>query len=64
MKGKVKFFDQIKEFGFIVGEDGKDYFIHKSGLKENTLLEKDDLVSFDIEDGNKGKKATNVERRK
>ena len=29
MKGKVKFFDQEKEFGFITGDDGKDYFVQK-----------------------------------
>jgi CspA family cold shock protein len=32
MKGKVKFFNCEKEFGFITGEDGKDYFVHKLGL--------------------------------
>jgi len=61
MKGKVKFFNQIKEFGFIVGEDGNDYFVHKTGLKEDSNLDKDDSVSFDIEEGEKGKKAVNVE---
>lgn len=61
MKGKVKFYDAVKEFGFITGEDGKDYFVHKSALKEGFIIDKEDSVSFDIEDGEKGKKAVNVE---
>lgn len=60
MKGKVKFFNEMKEYGFIVGEDGNDYFFHKTGLKEDTQVDKDDSVSFDVEEGDRGKKAINV----
>ena len=48
MKGKVKFFDGIKEFGFIVGDDGKEYFVHKTGLKDDANIDKDDSVTFDV----------------
>lgn len=32
MKGNVKWFDPRKGFGFIVGEDGNDYFVHFSNI--------------------------------
>tara|TARA_Y100000310_G_C20410541_1_gene681746 strand:+ start:266 stop:457 length:192 start_codon:yes stop_codon:yes gene_type:complete len=60
MKGKVKFFNSIKEFGFITAEDGNEYFVHKSGLEQGTNIDKEDSVVFDVEEGDKGKKAVNV----
>ena len=60
MKGKVKFFDVEKEFGFIIGDDGKEHFVHKTGLKEGSIINKDDSVTFDIEKGDRGTKAVNV----
>jgi cold shock protein len=59
MKGTVKFFS-TKGFGFIAGEDGKEYFVHKSAMAEGTILNKDDAVTFDTEMGEKGLKAVNV----
>lgn len=61
MKGTVKFFNVMKEFGFITGEDGKDYFVHKTALKVDTLKE-NDIVTFDTEQGEKGLKAVNVNK--
>ncbi|MBI3623499.1 cold shock domain-containing protein [Candidatus Pacearchaeota archaeon] len=60
MKGTVKFFNEMKEFGFITGEDGKDYFVHKSGLKDGVTISEGDAVSFDTEKGDRGLKAVNV----
>jgi len=60
MKGKVKFFNEAKEFGFIAGEDGKEYFVHKTGLKKGVTLNEDDSVTFDVEEGDRGPKAVNV----
>ena len=60
MKGNVKFFDQGKGFGFIRGEDGKDYYVHESALKEGVSINDDDAVEFDVEKGDKGPKAVNV----
>ena len=62
MKGKVKFFNEIKEFGFITGEDGKDYFMHKSALNEDSSLNKDDSVTFEVEKGDRGPKAVKVSK--
>lgn len=60
MKGTVKFFNEMKEFGFITGDDGKDYFVHKSGLKDGVTIGEGDAVSFDTEKGDRGLKAVNV----
>ncbi|MCK5149418.1 cold shock domain-containing protein [Candidatus Pacearchaeota archaeon] len=60
MKGKVKFFNDEKEFGFIVGEDGKEYFVHKSALQGDITIEKDDEVMFETEKGDRGMKAVKI----
>jgi CspA family cold shock protein len=63
MEGTVKFFNSTKNFGFITGEDGKDYFVHVSGLKdEGTRLREGDKVSFEATKGDKGMKAEKVEK--
>ena len=61
MKGKVKWFNGAKGFGFITGEDNKEYFVHESGIKQGTIDENDE-VSFDVEEGDKGLKAVNVKK--
>jgi len=60
MKGTVKFFNEMKGFGFVAGEDGKEYFVHKTGLKEGVILHENDSVTFDVEKGDRGPKAVNV----
>lgn len=60
MNGKVKFFDTTKGFGFVVSDDGKEYFVHQSGLKEGVRLNDNDSVTFDVEEGDRGPKAVNV----
>ena len=57
--GTVKFFDEIKGFGFIKDNNSpKEYFVHSSGLKEN--IKDGHLVTFDLEEGKKGLNAVNV----
>ena len=60
MKGKVKFFNELKGFGFIAGEDGKEYFVHSTGLEKGTSIKEGDSVTFEIEQGDKGPKASKV----
>lgn len=60
MQGKVKFFNEGKGFGFIEADDGKEYFVHQTGLKEGVVLQENDVVSFDVVDGDRGPKAVNV----
>ena len=60
MNGSVKFFNEMKGFGFIAGEDGKEYFVHLTGLNEGVRLREKDAVTFDVEQGDRGPKAVNV----
>jgi CspA family cold shock protein len=62
MKGTVKFFNNMKGFGFIAGEDGKEYFVHQTGLKEGVSLNENDSVEFEVEQGDRGPKAVNVSK--
>jgi cold shock protein len=62
MEGTVKFFNDAKRFGFIAGDDGKEYFVHASGLKEGTNIREGDKVKFDVTEGERGPKAENVEK--
>ncbi len=62
-KGTVKWFNNQKGYGFITAEDGKDVFVHFSGLNLEGFktLEEGAAVEFDITDGAKGPQAVNVE---
>jgi cold shock protein len=62
MNGTVKFFNEMKGFGFITAEDGQEYFVHQSALGEGVTLRENDNVSFDVEDGDRGPKAVNVKK--
>lgn len=61
MEGKVKFFNRGKGFGFIQGDDGKDYFVHSTALKEGVSLQENSRVSFEAVEGDRGLKADNVQ---
>ena len=62
MKGTVKWFDVKKGYGFITDEEGKDIFVHYSGIacEGFKTLEEGKAVEFDLADGAKGKQAVNV----
>jgi CspA family cold shock protein len=62
MKGTVKFFNNMKGFGFIASDDGKEYFVHQTGLNEGVNLQENDSVEFDVEEGDRGLKAVNVSK--
>jgi len=61
-QGTVKWFNEAKGFGFITRDDGGDVFAHYSAIEGNGFktLSEGDLVSFDVIDGDKGPKATNI----
>ena len=58
IKGKVNWYNSDKRYGFIIGEDGKDYFMHASQFQG--ILKQGDEVYFDPVEGDKGMKAHNV----
>jgi len=62
-KGKVKWFNATKGFGFIEREDGSDIFVHYSAINAEgfrTLAEGQE-VTFDVVEGEKGLQASNVQ---
>ena len=60
-KGKVKWYNEIKGFGFIEMENGDDIFVHRTGLYSSYGgLQPDEEVSFETKQGEKGLFATNV----
>jgi CspA family cold shock protein len=62
VKGKVKWFDSKKGYGFITGEDGNDVFVHFSAVQMDGYrkLEEDEEVEFEVVEGDKGPQASNV----
>jgi len=64
MEGTVKWYNDMKGYGFIEGDDGNDYFVHNSAIGEGARLHDGDAVSFDPEEGDRGKKAENVKLQK
>lgn len=60
MKGKVKFFNQQKGFGFIYGEDGQDYYLNVRDVVGADLPQNKDEVDFGPQNGPKGLRASNV----
>ena len=61
-KGRVKWFNEKKGYGFISRDDGSDVFVHFSAIKEDgfKVLYEGDEVEFEISQGPKGPQATNV----
>jgi len=60
-KGKIKFYNSEKGYGFIVPEDGsKDIFFHVTGIEAGQDLREDDNVSYEEEEGDKGLKAVGI----
>ena len=60
-KGKVKWYNEMKGFGFIESENGEDIFVHRTGLTNSYAgLQAEEEVIFDTKQGDKGTIAINV----
>jgi CspA family cold shock protein len=65
IEGQVKWFDPRKGFGFIVGPQGQDIFVHFSVIEGDgfRVLKDGSAVEYDAEHSDKGWRATRVIRR-
>jgi len=63
-KGTVKWFSNKKGYGFIAHEEGKDIFVHYSSINSDGFktLSEGENVSFEVEDGQRGPVAKNVQK--
>ena len=63
INGKVKWFNSTKGYGFIAREDKeKDVFVHSSAARAANLeLREGDTLTFEVENGEKGPSAINLQ---
>lgn len=64
IRGKVKWFNNVKGYGFIGREEGEDVFVHYSAIAQEGYksLQEGDEVEFEITEGKKGPQAEHVTR--
>ncbi len=62
LKGQVKWYSEKKGYGFVISDEGEEFFVHRSGVADFGYfgLQKNDPVTFDIKETYKGKQAVNV----
>ena len=60
-EGKVKWYNEVKGYGFIQDENGEEIFVHRTGIDKSTpRLETGQKVNYDTKEGDKGIIAINV----
>jgi len=60
--GYVKFYNEQKAWGFVVRDDGQEYFMHRAGIKcDDVKLKPETQVVFNIVDTPRGPQAVDVE---
>lgn len=63
--GTVKWFNEVKGYGFLTTEDGNDVFVHYSSITGDGFrtLNEGEEVEFEVTDSPKGPQATDVKRK-
>ena len=63
-RGKIKWFNDAKGYGFIEQDSGEDVFVHFSAIQMDGFktLAEGQMVEFEVQTGNKGLHAANVQR--
>lgn len=63
-RGKVKWFNESKGYGFLEQDNGADVFVHHTAIQGQGFrtLKEGETVEFEVEDSQKGPKATTVVR--
>lgn len=61
-RGKVKWFNEDKGYGFITGDGGQDVFVHFSAIQEDGFrtLREGQEVEYEVMEGDRGLQAANV----
>src|SRR5215470_6865212 len=64
VRGRIKWFNNSKGYGFIGRDDGPDVFVHYSAIPGDgyRTLQEGDLVEFEVVQGPKGPQAANVKK--
>jgi cold shock protein len=62
LQGKIKWYNTEKGYGFILNDDGKEVFFHRSGIDQSSkhLLTDGASVTYEMTQGLKGPQATRV----
>ncbi len=58
-QGSIRWFNKKKGYGFVIYE-GQDIFVHHKEMDKNFLPEPNDIISFEVVNGEKGLKAKNI----
>jgi cold shock protein len=60
MKGTVKWYNDMKGYGFITGEDGNEVFFHRTLIPVGTTLSEGDQIEYSAETSERGQRATQI----
>ena len=62
MEGRIKWYDEKKGYGFVITSDMEDIYVHRSGVDDHGYfgLKKDDRVSFQVKETQRGKHAVHL----